>query len=95
MIKLPTKGGRTANRVSTALFSQSQINTKLLNQIPKNIICKNMCEVFCRYRMTVLDELIKTRPDLSQNIVREALTDLGIASDFLDGGKCDCDCKKI
>lgn len=39
--------------------------------------------------------MIKARPDISINIVREALTDIAIANDFLAAGKCFCKCKLI
>lgn len=91
---MPTKGGRTAHRVSSRLFSQSQIQSKIPNQIPANIICTNLCKVFCDYRQTILDEMQKSRPDMANNVFREALTDIGTCSDFLYGGQCECDCKK-
>ena len=59
------------------------------------MVCRGLCEVFCSYKKIVVNELIKGRPDLSLNIVREALTDLTTSSDLLAGGKCDCDCDKI
>lgn len=92
---MPTKGGRTANRVSSAMFRTSPLTTKVLNQIPANMVCKGLCQVFCGYKKIVVNELIKGRPNLSDNDMREALTDLTTASDLLAGGDCPCDCDKI
>ena len=56
------------------------------------MVCKGICEVFCKHKKVVVEELIKGRPNLSLNDVRESLTDLTTASDILDGGDCPCDC---
>jgi len=92
---MPTSGGRTAFRVSSDMFVTSPLKTKVPNVIPANMVCKGLCEVFCGYKKIVVDELIKGRPDLSINIVREALTDLTTASDLLGGGQCECDCDNL
>ena len=92
---MPTKGGRTAHRVAADMFATSPLKKKFTHVIPANMVCRGVCEVFCKYKKIVVDELIKGRPDLSFNIVRESLTDLTTASDILGGGKCDCDCDTL
>ena len=89
---MPTKGGRTANRVSAAMFKTTPLTTKSVQVIPANRVCAGLCQVFCKYKKTVVEELVKGRPNLSLNDVRESLTDLTTSSDLLDGGDCKCDC---
>ncbi len=92
---MPTKGGRTVNRVATKLFATSPLTKKVTHVIPANMVCKGVCEVFCKDKKIVVDELIKGKPDLGINVVREALTDLATSNDLLAGGDCPCDCDKL
>lgn len=100
---MPTKGGRTAHRFATDLFATSPIKATI-SAVAKRAasgtkigdrLCVAACSVFCDHRDVIATEMIKARPDIGINIVRESLTDISIANDFLDAGQCDCKCKLI
>jgi len=92
---MPTMGGRTVHRVSTKLFATSPITKKVPNVVPANMVCKGLCEVFCKDKKIVVTELVKGLPDMSNNAMREALTDLSTGADLLAGGGCSCDCDSL
>jgi len=100
---MPTKGGRTAFRFAGDLYATSPIKATIAAVSKRaasgttigDRLCVSACEVFCSHRDTIVTEMIKAKPDISINLVREALTDIAIANDFLGAGKCSCKCKLI
>lgn len=88
-------GGRSAYRVGTKLFATSPLQTKAVQVIPANSVCKGLCEVFCNDRDKIAYEFKKETPDPNINDVREALTDVQLEKDILSAFKCDCRCKPL
>lgn len=100
---MPTKGGRTAHRFATDLYATSPIKASIAAVSKRaktgtkigDRLCVGICEVFCKHRDVIATEIIKERPDVAINTVRESLTDIAIANDFADAGGCECKCKLI
>lgn len=82
-------GGRSSHRVGVKLFATNPL--KKAPVVPASV-CKGLCEIFCKDRDDIVDELIKVYPDPTINTVREPLTDIVTERDLLSAGKCSCTC---
>ena len=89
MVQSPpiTTGDRKVKRVSEELFNQPNITKGI-----RGAICNAIEVVLCGYRLTLLEELADSTPDIYSSRVRKALTDIATVSDMALGGKCAIKC---
>lgn len=86
-------GGRTAKRMTSAIFQTTPVKIRSGGATVGAKLCEGMCVIFCHERNILLQELIKDKPDPTR--IAEDVTDLRTISDMVLGGLCPCKCDSI